>query len=193
MSCLISGCSRATSLSSRSGSFVLRRRFVSHFTNLRPLACARRDVEADSPSTIERAISTLRTRGFINYYGMQRFGTAPVPTHAIGLALLRSDWALAVHLILRVRDGEGEDVAHARQVYHEGKLEEAVRLMPRRAVAERASELTLLWSWTKDWLTFLGIPVLEAYQRGNKNDHLAALSRVSAALARRSRPSNPPR
>lgn len=83
---------------------------------------------------------TLRDRGFINYYGMQRFGTSPIPTHAIGLALLRSDWALATHLILRARDGEGEDVQLARQVWREGKLGEAIRLMPRRAVAERAGE-----------------------------------------------------
>lgn len=85
-------------------------------------------------------MNTLSTRGFVNYYGMQRFGTAPVPTHAIGLALLRSDWKLAAHLILRERDGEGEDIAHARQVWQEGKAKEALRLMPRRAVAERAGE-----------------------------------------------------
>lgn len=88
-------------------------------------------------------MSTLRERGFINYYGMQRFGTSPIPTHAIGLALLRSDWALATHLILRPRDGEGEDVQLARQVWREGKLSEAIRLMPRRAVAERAGEWSL--------------------------------------------------
>ena len=85
-------------------------------------------------------MTTLRERGFINYYGMQRFGTSPIPTHAIGLALLRSDWALATHLILRSRDGEGDDVALARQIWQEGKLAEAIRMMPRRAVAERAGK-----------------------------------------------------
>lgn len=84
-------------------------------------------------------MTTLQTRGFINYYGMQRFGTASVPTHAIGLALLRSDWALAAQLILAPREGEGEDVAIARIVYSEGKIADALRLMPRRAVAEKAS------------------------------------------------------
>lgn len=85
-------------------------------------------------------MTTLRERGFINYYGMQRFGTSPIPTHAIGLALLRSDWALATHLILRARDGEGEDIVLARMLWHEGKLNDAIRQMPRRAVAERAGE-----------------------------------------------------
>lgn len=101
------------------------------------------DVEADTPTTITRAMSTLSSRGFINYYGMQRFGTSPIPTHAIGLALLRSDWALATHLILRPREGEAEDVQLARIVYGEGKIGEAIRLMPRRSVAERAGECCL--------------------------------------------------
>lgn len=85
-------------------------------------------------------MKSLSTRGFINYYGMQRFSTGPVPTHVIGLALLRSDWKLATYLILMPRSGEFDDIAHARQVYKEGNLQEAFRLMPRRAVAERAGE-----------------------------------------------------
>lgn len=72
---------------------------------------------------------------------MQRFGTAPIPTHAVGLALLRSDWALASHLLLVERDGEGDDAKLARILWKEGKFEDAVRTMPRRCVAERASEL----------------------------------------------------
>lgn len=107
-------------------------------------------------------MATLKDRGFINYYGMQRFGTAPIPTHVIGLALLRSDWDLAVKLILMPRAGEGDDVAHARQVFDEGKLDEAVRLMPRRAVAEKA--------------------ILEQYQRSGSRDSLAALSKIPKNL-----------
>jgi len=33
---------------------------------------------------IDEAIKALRQSGFINYFGMQRFGTAAAPTHAIG-------------------------------------------------------------------------------------------------------------
>jgi tRNA pseudouridine13 synthase len=69
---------------------------------------------------------------------MQRFGTAAVPTHAIGLALLRSDWHLAVSLILRQRSGEHPDADAARRAWlEEGDLDKALRLMPRRIVAER--------------------------------------------------------
>lgn len=137
-----------------------------------------RDVEADSPQTIERAIDTIRTRGFINYYGMQRFGTAPIPTHVIGLAILRSDWALAAHLLLRPRDGEGDDVAIARIVFAEGKVSEAVRLMPRRAVAERASALIVPVLRVRELISPL-FSVLEHYDRVNPADHLGALSKVT--------------
>ena len=37
-----------------------------------------------SPEQIEQAMTSLQTHGFINYYGMQRFGTTCVPTHHIG-------------------------------------------------------------------------------------------------------------
>lgn len=33
---------------------------------------------------IEQAMNSLREIGFINYYGMQRFGTTAVPTYQIG-------------------------------------------------------------------------------------------------------------
>jgi tRNA pseudouridine13 synthase len=69
---------------------------------------------------------------------MQRFGTAAVPTHAIGLALLKSDWHRAIALILQMRPGEHPDVAAAREAWLvHGDLERALELMPRRVVAER--------------------------------------------------------
>jgi tRNA pseudouridine13 synthase len=98
------------------------------------------DVQADSPEAIADAVETLRSKGFINYYGMQRFGTAPIPTHAIGLALLRSDWALATNLILRQREGDPDDTTDSRNaLFNDKNLEKAMKLMPRRCVAEKAS------------------------------------------------------
>lgn len=45
-----------------------------------------------SDEAIEEAVASLRSQGFINYYGTQRFGTSTVPTHRIGRELLRSQW-----------------------------------------------------------------------------------------------------
>ena len=69
---------------------------------------------------------------------MQRFGTATVPTHSIGLALLQSDWHKAIELLLQHRPGEHPDVVAARDAWlEEGDLDKALSLMPRRVVAER--------------------------------------------------------
>ncbi|KAJ2920101.1 hypothetical protein MD484_g348, partial [Candolleomyces efflorescens] len=97
-----------------------------------------RNVKVESMEVLDEAMNTIKSKGFINYYGMQRFGTASVPTHAIGLALLKSDWNKAIDLILQKRHGEHPDVAAARDAWLEEKdLDKALRLLPRRVVAER--------------------------------------------------------
>lgn len=37
-----------------------------------------------SEEQVQQAMTSLRDTGFINYYGMQRFGTTAVPTYHIG-------------------------------------------------------------------------------------------------------------
>lgn len=42
---------------------------------------------------IEQAMTLFRDNGFINYYGLQRFGTvASIPTHEIGKRLLQGNY-----------------------------------------------------------------------------------------------------
>ncbi|QRV72950.1 pseudouridine synthase [Ceratobasidium sp. AG-Ba] len=97
-----------------------------------------RNVKADSTDTIDKAMNSLKENGFINYYGMQRFGTSAIPTHSIGLAILRSNWQHATSLLLRPRPGEYPDAEAGRRAWLEnGDLTEALRLIPRRCVAER--------------------------------------------------------
>lgn len=49
----------------------------------------------------------MKNNGYINYYGLQRFGNnAAVPTHKIGIALLKGLYKEACELILKPRDGE---------------------------------------------------------------------------------------
>lgn len=64
-----------------------------------------RDAEpADSSSTLEEAakpiLDSLRDNGFINYFGMQRFGTFSVSTHLVGKEILNGRWKSAAELIL---------------------------------------------------------------------------------------------
>ncbi|KAJ7590955.1 pseudouridine synthase [Mycena floridula] len=97
-----------------------------------------RNVQVDSMDTLDKALNTIKDGGFINYYGMQRFGTASIPTHSIGLALLKSEWQRAIDMILQTRYGEHPEVEAARNAWLvDGDLDRALALMPRRVVAER--------------------------------------------------------
>ena len=60
-------------------------------------------------SLMNESLKCISDQGFINYYGMQRFGNCiTVPTFEVGKALLRSDFKEAVDLILKEREGERE-------------------------------------------------------------------------------------
>ena len=73
---------------------------------------------------------------------MQRFGMSSkgTGTHDVGLALLKSDWAGAIDLILKPRSGDSQDAALAREQYAKtGDIAEALKQFPRNLVAERVS------------------------------------------------------
>ncbi|XP_044535885.1 pseudouridylate synthase 7 homolog [Gracilinanus agilis] len=54
---------------------------------------------------VQQAMNSLKEIGFINYYGMQRFGTTAVPTYQVGRAILQNCWDEVVDLILKPRPG----------------------------------------------------------------------------------------
>ncbi|BAS94821.1 Os05g0509300 [Oryza sativa Japonica Group] len=65
-----------------------------------------RGVVAESEDIIKASVEGLGKNGFINYYGLQRFGSGSVPTHLVGAALLRGEWRSSVNLILDPREGD---------------------------------------------------------------------------------------
>ncbi|KAG9246619.1 putative Multisubstrate pseudouridine synthase 7 [Calycina marina] len=101
------------------------------------------------------ALEHLKTHGFLNYYGLQRFGTFGTGTDEIGLKILTGDYKTAVELILeyseetveaasgngpRATDKIGRDDlarAEALHLFKAGKIHEAVQLMPRKYSGER--------------------------------------------------------
>ena len=73
------------------------------------------DTELDTQSRLKLgekvvadAMEHLRTHGFINYYGLQRFGTFGIGTDEIGKKILKGDFEGAVNAILTYN----EDVSH---------------------------------------------------------------------------------
>ncbi|OZJ04650.1 hypothetical protein BZG36_02895 [Bifiguratus adelaidae] len=96
-----------------------------------------RNVHGANEEDIVKSLSCLKENGFINYYGMQRFGTASTPTNEIGRLMLQEKWADTVDLILRPRSGENEMFTRARKLWADTKDAEAtIKLFPKRAVAE---------------------------------------------------------
>ncbi|XP_024878596.1 pseudouridylate synthase 7 homolog [Temnothorax curvispinosus] len=76
----------------------------------------------ETDEKIERAMTSLRDNGFINYYGLQRFGSvSAIPTHEIGKCLLQGKWDEAIELILKPRPEQDKELAEARQIYAKTK------------------------------------------------------------------------
>ncbi|KAG7894020.1 hypothetical protein KL908_002297 [Ogataea polymorpha] len=75
--------------------------------------------------------------GFINYFGMQRFGTFSVSTHEVGKCLLQSEWKKAGELILSEQEVVLPDSVEARRIWKETRdASQALKKMPRRCSAE---------------------------------------------------------
>lgn len=56
---------------------------------------------------VKKRVQELTVRGFINYFGTQRFGSCGVSTANVGRAIIRKDWKEAVLTILGPRDVNG--------------------------------------------------------------------------------------
>jgi tRNA pseudouridine13 synthase len=46
-------------------------------------------------------IEYIKENGFINYFGMQRFGVGSIPTHRVGEFVIRKQWREAIHSIMK--------------------------------------------------------------------------------------------
>lgn len=94
---------------------------------------ALRSIKGDE-AEIEQSLESLKRFGFINYYGLQRFGNCTeVTTFDVGRALLKSDFKEAVDLILKERDGEPESMRKMRLCWKEKRdAKEAMKFVDQR-------------------------------------------------------------
>lgn len=96
-------------------------------------------LNASVQTMLRGLIEGFAAHGFINYYGLQRFGTSQVASHAIGAVLLRGDYRGAIELILNPRQGEGDARAEAarRHWKETGDASISQGMFPSRYTAER--------------------------------------------------------
>ncbi|CDS10699.1 hypothetical protein LRAMOSA11185 [Lichtheimia ramosa] len=98
-----------------------------------------RDVSGISEQEIVRSVESLKENGFINYFGMQRFGTSAIMTHEVGYQILKKDFKEACELILKPRPGDRADFENARIQWQETRNpEQAAKMFPRAATSENA-------------------------------------------------------
>lgn len=98
-----------------------------------------REVSENNHEHINQSLTSLREKGFINYYGMQRFGTFSVSTHTIGAHVLKSDWQTAAELILSPQELVVPESVESRKIWAESKdAAKALAAMPRKCVAEHS-------------------------------------------------------
>eukprot|EP00808_Paulinella_micropora_P023516 g77255.t1 len=90
---------------------------------------------------IQQTVQQLGERGFVNYYGMQRFGTGPVVTHAIGRAVLRADWNRAVALLLMPAEEKGaaDKASKTEETGQAGKTEEVAETSKAEETAQEVA------------------------------------------------------
>ena len=62
-------------------------------------------------------IKILENQGFVNYFGLQRFGASTVGTHDIGRAIIQSKLGLACAMLVFPRTNESEEIHKQRQEF----------------------------------------------------------------------------
>lgn len=105
---------------------------------------------------IELAMTSLRDNGFINYYGLQRFGTIAVaPTHEIGKCLLQGNYYLYYMLFssqMRIYLHFYYNITLSSLSINLGKWQEAIELIlkPRPEEKDELAEARRIYAETKD-------------------------------------------
>jgi tRNA pseudouridine13 synthase len=117
-------------------------------------------VTADE-TQIETSLRSLQENGFLNYYGLQRFGNSrEIPTYEIGKKLLDSKFKEACELIMKPRSGEKPFMEKMRNVWW--KTQDAPAALKNVYKSNRSVEAKLL----------------EGFVRHGKNDYVNALNSV---------------
>ncbi|KAL2155946.1 hypothetical protein VTH82DRAFT_688 [Thermothelomyces myriococcoides] len=77
---------------------------------------------------VECGLANLKRHGYINYYGLQRFGTYSIGTHTLGMRILKGDFEGFIEGILHVDEEVLKEVlSNQTQTYGTGKDQQNTR------------------------------------------------------------------
>lgn len=117
---------------------------------------ALRSLSAPSRSVAE-ACQAVQRFGFINYFGLQRFGKGGARSNEIGREVIKGEWKTAIDLLFAPRDGDRQDLADAKFAYARGQYKVARDKLSHQLHSERSA--------------------IEGLMQ-HPNDHLGALNRI---------------
>lgn len=135
---------------------------------------------------VEVAITEMAKHGFINYYGLQRFGTHMVGTHELGMLILKEDYESVTNALLDVDQDllahisagtvqetpmNRDDINRVRAIVEfkkAGNPDSALSIMPRRF----SSEMNIIEHLSKNARDFVG--AILRISRGMRNLYLHA-------------------
>jgi len=139
-------------------------------------------ISSDKSKRLEEVVGTamqrVRETGFINYFGLQRFGSHGVGTWEVGVEMLKGNWRGTVEKILsydpavleKVDDSVSKEEKSRAQACHifltTYDFQKAQELVPHRSNAERAI------------LTSFRDRGIEANEHGGRLDYMGALQAV---------------
>lgn len=137
-------------------------RYVAQSASLGDLGGNRFGITLRALNQSEEQVATscraLAESGFINYFGLQRFGQGDKSrSHDIGRAAFRGEWKAAVDMMFESRDGERAEIVKVKELYAQGSYKDAAKLAPVQLYGEK--------------LILDGLAA-------NPKDHLAAFSRL---------------
>lgn len=99
--------------------------------------------ELDRPDAeILQACEALKNRGFINYYGLQRFGKGEFGAKSsdVGRAIFRQDFEQATKLLFTISTNiDDQNCVDAKNAFNAGDLETAMKRIPGSMNAERSA------------------------------------------------------
>lgn len=132
-----------------------------------------RSLSAPSDLDVISACDSVRTHGFINYFGLQRFGKGGSKSHEIGREILKSNWEACVRMLFTSKSDDRVNIAQAKVLFNEQKYQLAIGLLPDQMHAEKGV-LQCLQTHPADWL--------RAYQSIPKNARLICMHAYQSCL-----------
>jgi TruD family tRNA pseudouridine synthase len=102
---------------------------------------ALRFIDAKTPDeVIIKNMEQVQKNGFINYFGMQRFGSYSVRTHQLGLHILNHNWKQLIKLILQQHVDYDSDEKERKQKIVNLVFGEEAESMSHTELKERIKE-----------------------------------------------------